>query len=193
MDVRYENIKFDDLDYIKWAILRMENEYFQIYYTQTSASEIKYKINDVLTNQVNAFDRIKNIDRDELLKPEKEEIDGVFIPDILRMKVNCIYYNKLPLDIESNDDKIFGNCFIHYVKSIYGKRKGFINKIKEIENIKVWTVETIYNFLIKSNISFEAYTQSMILLKKHIVKDDKNFKFIFIVSISLPKVYQSSH
>ena len=93
--------------------------------------------------------------------------------NILNMPVKYINYNKLPFDIEANNENIDENCVIHFFKKTLGKTKGFIKKIKKL-NINDWTVEKLFNFLDSNNVMYKAYNQNLKIIKENKPTDHNN-------------------
>lgn len=100
--------------------------------------------------------------------------------DIEYMPLNFIKYNKLPLNIKSNDSIIESSCVSYYLNQVFGNNKNVSKLKKTINNYENWTVGSFLNFLETNFINYTAYTQN---LKKYKTYTDNKDK------VRIPRLY----
>lgn len=100
-----------------------------------------------------------------------------------KMKAKSIQFVKLPLNIESNNDKInHYSCVTHYLQKTYGNAKGFIRSVKKIENKLNWTIDELTEWLEESKVSYICYYRTLKVYKEIKFKNRAKTAFRFIAA-----------
>ncbi len=104
------------------------------------------------------------------------------VGSIREMKVKKIKFNKLNLNIKSNNDDIDENCVDFYLIPRYGKTKGLIKKIRKLAEVNDWSVKSLINFLKNSGIPFYCFRADLTCIEYYKNRKTRLKTFYFIVS-----------
>lgn len=98
------------------------------------------------------------------------------------MVVAKVIFNKLNLNIKSNEDIITTHCVTDYIINRYKNIKGCIKEIKKVEHKTKWTVDELLKLLERCKIPYKCVTQTLKNYKEFDVKNRGKKKFFFIAS-----------